>query len=149
MALKIDITDEKGVKASYHKIRGFDYKDGVLTVVLRSYVNEATRDSEKQILDGNIAFHAYNQATEDMKAELDTKSAQLANGDESVRERVIELSNEVNERVFSATQPQWQDPRDRYYTQSDVVLPYVEPLSVASLYTQLASDGKYSGAESI
>lgn len=156
MALKKDITDIKGVKVRYHKLASFELKDGALVVKVRGYVNQATRDSERDARTGNELYFAYNQETEAMQADLDEKSAALASmpDDESperaaLKAEVVELTDKYNDRITNGTRPEWQNPVDRYYNETEVQLPFIEPLTFESMYKLLAAEDAYLGAESI
>lgn len=152
MALKIDITDEKGVKTRYHKIKSFEYKDGYLKVTITSYVNQTTRDAERSAIEENKQAEIYDNNVEQLRAELDHLSAQLSpngEGDADVITRVKELSQQVNDLVSNPDRPTYQPPTDKYYSEQEVNLPYFEPLTLDGIYQVLASEGRYGGAESI
>ena len=152
MALKIDITDEKGVKTRYHKIKKFEYKDGVLLVKMSSYVNQATRDAEKEAVEINRQALQYDRTTDELRDELDQLGSQITpngEGDEDIINRVKELSNEVNERVTNPNRPQYVDLVDKAYGETDVELPYFEPLTFDGIYAKLSTGGRYTGAESV
>lgn len=152
MALKLDITDEKGVKVRYHAIRSFKYTpEKTLEVSLYSYVNQATRDTEKNIVEQNAAAVAYDNNLNQLRAEL-TKASDEIIADENnadARDRAIKLTDQVNELTLSPDRPYVTEVTDTHYTEDVILLPYIEPLTLDSLYTLLASDGKYKGAESI
>ena len=152
MALKIDITDDKGVKTRYHKIKSFEYQGESLNVKLTSYVNQATRDAEKLAKEMNVQAREYDERTDELRAELDSVSKQLTpdgKGEPEVVARAIELSNEVNERVSNPSRPTYQSETDKYYTETAVELEYFEPLSIDAIYTKIAEKSQYSGAEKI
>lgn len=152
MALKIDITDDKGVKTRYHRIKSFRYSPDELIVTLASYVNQSTRDAEKEAIDGNRLAEQYDATTEELRNELDNLSSQLSpngEGDPEVIARIKELSTEVNERVTNTNRPQYSQVVDKSYDTYDVNLPYFEPLTLDGIYAKLAVEGRYTGAESI
>lgn len=152
MALKIDITDEKGVKVRYHKIKSFKYADGNLKITLASYVNQATRDAEKIASDSNVLAEQYDATTDQIRAELDSYSAQLTpngEGDPEVIAKIQELSQQVNDRVANPDRPTYTQVADKYYDTYDTELPYFEPLSLENIYAKLSVEGRYAGAESI
>lgn len=152
MALKIDITDEKGVKTRYHKIKSFTYDGDLLKITLASYVNQGTRDAEKSAVDGNSLARQYDTTTEELRAELDSLSAQLqpsGEGEPDVIAKIQELSQQVNDRVLNPDRPNYATVTDKYYDTYDVDLHYFEPLSLEAIYAKLSLEGRYSGAETI
>lgn len=152
MALKIDITDDKGVKTRYHKIKSFTYEDGKITVKLASYVNQSTRDAEKNAVDGNALASQFDATTEQIRNELDQLSSQLSpngEGDKDVIARIKELSEEVNTRVADPNRPRYTQVVDRFYDEAEVELAYFEPLTLEGIYAKLSTEGRYTGAESI
>lgn len=152
MALKVDITDDKGVKTRYHRIEAFTYRDGKLKVSVRGYVNQTTRDAEKLAVESNQQALQYDMDTEDMRNQLDNLSAQLqpnGEGDPEVIAQIQELSAQVNERVSNQARPLYSQVVDKYYDESEVELDWFEPLTMESLYAALAQTERYLGAESI
>lgn len=149
MALKKDITDSKGVKARYHRIRSFNYEDGKLTIVLVSYVNQTTRDAEKTTLDGNVLATNYDADTEQLRKQLQPLIDAVQSGDEDKRDELKELSNQINEREFSQDRPTHSPVVDTAYSIDEVVLDYFEPLSLEGIYTKLTEGERYAGAETI
>ena len=152
MALKIDITDGKGVKTRYHKIKSFTYEDGVVTVTMTSYVNQTTRDAEKKAKESAAAAEKYDQDTEALRRELDQLSAQLqpnGEGDPEVAARIKELSGQVNERVSNPNRPQYLPPVENEYDEQEVKLAWFEPMTMDALYQALTTLERYAGAEAI
>lgn len=155
MALKKPITDIKGVKTRYHKVAGFEYKDGKLVVKVRHYVNQVTRDAEKNAIENNKAFYEYVQNTQEVQNQLDQKSAQLALMTDDTDERkaleteVIALTEAYNRRVVGEDRPELQDATDRYYSEDEQEVAFTDPLSLESLYGLLTQTDKYKDAESV
>lgn len=151
MALKLDITDAKGVKTRYHKIKSFEVREGKVIVTMSSYVNQTMRDYEKNANENNVAYETYRQETEALQNEVDTKSNQLASDQENeeLRNEVVELSNQLNERLMNPDKPVWVTPEDKYYADEKVELDFFEPITFESIYTKLLEDGKYVGSESV
>lgn len=152
MALKIDITDEKGVKTRYHKIKTFTFNGTNLTVQLSSYVNQAVRDAEKQAVDNNKLAEQYDNDTNDLRAELDRLSAQIQSTDDpdpAVVDRAKELSDTLASRATAQDRPVYATVTDRHYSEITVEVDYFEPLTIDGIYAKLATEGRYAGAESI
>lgn len=150
MALKLDITDEKGVKTRYHAVKSYQLKDSQLEVTVKSWVNLETRDAERLGEANNADAKAYDAETETLRQELDALSAQLANGDDSVQDRVVELSNQVNERTLNNERPTYLKVVDRHYTENTTVMDYFEPITLEAIYNRLTAEGaKFYGAETV
>lgn len=152
MALQIDITDIKGVKTRYHRVRSITLAGDTIEIKMRGYVNQATRDAEKNALKNNEASDAYDRETEQIRQQLDALSAQLqpnGEGDPAVIEQIKELSQQVNDRTSNTARPQWTPVVDRYYDETDITLPVFEPLTLDGIYQRLAAAGKYAGASNI
>lgn len=153
MALKIEITDEKGVKTRYHKIRGFIYNGDVLTVRLISYVNQTIRDAEKDKTENNAQAIAYDKNLDAKRRELDELSKQVSpsgEGEDDVIARIKELSAEVNDLASNPNRPQYQSLFNNFYDEVELDIAYFEPLSLEAIYKKLAQEtNRYKGAESI
>jgi hypothetical protein len=152
MALQVDITDEKGVKTRYHKIRSILFDTDNIVVTMRSYVNQATRDAEKKAVEGNALATKYDNEINDLRAQLDELSAQLqpnGEGDPAVIEQIKELSQQLNDKVSAPDRPQYYQIIDKYYNESTIELPIIDPVTLDALYVKLASVGQYNGAVSV
>lgn len=151
MALKLDITDSKGVKTRYHKVKSFEVKDGKVIVTVSGYVNQAMRDYEKNATENNDTVEAYRQETERLQELVDAKSAELANNQDNqeLHDEVVRLSNDLNARHLNPDKPVFMTPEDKYYTTEQVEINYFEPLSYEGIYGKLLELPKYSGAEKI
>ena len=149
MALKIRIRDNKGVIVRYHKIKSFEVKDGKIEVTLWGYVNQAMRDSEKNAIENNAVLDSYKQETEELRSRVDSLSAELAGGNEDVKDEVVELSNQLNDRQLDPNRPQFQTIEDKHYNEDKTTIDLFEPLTFESIYEKLLADGKYVGAESV
>lgn len=152
MALKLDITDDKGVKTRYHKIKSLEYDGEELKIRLVSYVNQAVRDAEKLAKETTKQAFEYDKRTEEIRKELDTLSSQLTpdgKGEPEVVARAVELSNEVNERVTNPDRPQYQEATEKSYNETEIKMEYFEPLTLEAIYDKLATGDKYANAEKI
>lgn len=152
MALKLDITDEKGVKTRYHKIKSFEYDGKELTVKLTSYVNQAVRDAEKNEKETFENAVEYDKRTDELRKELDTLSKQLTpegKGEPEIVAKAVELSNEVNERVTNPDRPQYLELKDKSYNETEIKMEYFEPLTLEAIYDKLSTGDKYANAEKI
>lgn len=152
MALKIELTDEKGVKVRYLKIHEYKGNSEKITVTLRSYVNQATRDAESQAVEQNRLASEYDANLDKLRSELDSLSSQLqpnGEGDEEVRARIAELTKEVNSLTLDADRPSYVEEQDRYYSEQEVELDYFEPISLSALYKAISELPEYAGAEQV
>lgn len=146
MALALDITDNKGVKTRYHAIRSFEYKDGRLSVKLYSYVNQATRDSEKIASSQNAQAQAYEDNLQALRSELDSL---IGKTDEESVARVSELSEQINTLTLDPERPNFVEVVDTHYAEDEVKLDYFEPITTEALYNKISASGRYSGATSV
>lgn len=144
MALKKDITDEKGVKTRYYRIKGIELEGGKIRVKLHSYVNQTTRDSEKNAIEQNAKAQAYQDSLNAIRAELDSL---VGNSDED--DRVRELTDQVNAMESNPDRPAFTTIVDTHYGEDEVVIDNVETLSLEAIYEKLIADGKYAGSESV
>lgn len=138
MALKIDITDEKGVKTRYHKITRVEFDSTSVYVTLIGFVNATLRDAEKANQDIAESYQAYQD-------ELDTLKDQVSTTPEGVEKD--ELRTKLADKLASA--PARPELVKLNYNERSVTLPYFEPLSISSVYGKLAETGEYAGAENI
>jgi hypothetical protein len=144
MALKLEVTDNKGVKARYHRVRSLEFGGGKIKVTLFGYVNQATRDSEKNALDGNAKARAYEDNLASLRAELNDII-----GNTEQEERVVELTNQINELELATDKPKFTEVVDTHYSEDEVEIDYLEAMTLEGVYTKLAESGKYGGAERI
>jgi len=152
MALRIDITDDKGVTTQYHKIKSFEYDGKELTVKLASYVTKAMRDAEKAVIDTNNLALQYDENVETLRTELDTLSSQLTpegKGEPEVVARAIELTDEVNTLVLNTERPIYAPETDKYYTETEIKIEYFEPLTLEAIYDKIATDERYATTKKI
>jgi len=149
MALKIDMTDEKGVKTRYHMVRSFTYDKTNIRVSMFSYVNQATRDSEKNIIESNLVAMEYEAELNTVKSQLQELIDKLTAGDETVREEIAILTDRLNTMTLAEDKPVYKEPIDTHYSEVEITMPYLEPLSLEALYIKLTESGIYAGAELI
>lgn len=149
MALKKEITDNRGVKTRYHSIVSFVCNKKVIVLRVYSYVNQVMRDSEKAVDTQNQKALEYDEATDALRAELDSQSAKLVAGDESVRKRIVELTDEVNERTLNPDRPQQANYEAKHYSEMEIVIDYFEPITMEGLYDKLAETTQYGGSEKV
>ena len=144
MALKLDITDSKGVKTRYHRICSVEFNASTIIVKLHSYVNQATRDSEKNAVDQNAKVRAYEDKINALRLEFD---GLIGNEDET--ERTVELSNQINELELDPARPQYSPVVDTHYSEDEVTLPALENFTLDAVYALLTADGRYKDAEAV
>ena len=145
MGLTLDITDARGVKTCYHIIKSFEWEDCKLKIKLFSYVNQDTRNAEKQAIEQNRLVKAWTDELAKMQAELDRLI-----GNEDAVERVAELTDLINQKQLDDNRPQPVEIVERHYSEDEVELEYCgSPITLESLYQKLASEGKYKGAKSM
>ena len=152
MALRIDITDDKGVTTQYHKIKSFEYDGKELTVKLASYVTKAMRDAEKAVIDQNKLALEYDTNIETLRTELDSLSSQLTpegKGEPEVVARAVELTEEVNSLVLTTERPVYQDELEKYCAETEIKIEYFEPLTLEGIYDKIATDERYATAQKI
>lgn len=144
MALKLELTDNKGVKTRYYRIKSMEIEGGKIRVRLFGYVNQATRDAEKVALEKNALADAYDNNLYTLRQEL---NGSLGNEDET--ERIAELSSQINDLEFATDRPTRSELADTHYSEDDVVVDYFEPLTTEGVYQKVAQTDKYAGAESV
>jgi len=144
MALKKDITDSKGVKARYHRIKTIDINVDTLTVRVFSYINQETRDAEKKALDGNAKAFEYDQNIQLLRNEL---TPLIGNPDED--ERVKELSEQINELEYAEDRPVYAEVSDTHYDEATVEIDRPEVFTLDTIYAEVVKLGRYAGSESI
>ena len=155
MALKIDITDGRGVKTRYSAIRSFLYERGKLKVTLYGYVNQATRDAEKQLEQAVIDAEAYDLETQRLADELDVLAPKQHDPTlteqelEALRVEVAELTKQVNDRKLNPDRPRVEQIPDTHYSEHVIEIDYFEPLSLSGIYDRLVETDRYSGAEKV
>lgn len=152
MALKIDITDGKGVKTRYHVIRSFKYEqDNGISIEVYGYVNQATRDAEKKAVLQNENARAYDLNLDSIRQQLDeaSKTYQLDQENIEARDKAVELTENINSLALDPNRPTFVLTPETHYSVETIGIPYFEPITLEGLYSKLATEGKYVGAESI
>ena len=91
MALEKELINGKGVKTTYHRIDSISMVDGI-KVTVKSYTDESYRQQEKE-------REALIKRQEEVKEQLEEEMAKT--GDEYGKEKVIALTEEINEIGFS------------------------------------------------
>lgn len=129
MALKIAITDKKGIVAEYHMIYALKVTDRI-EVTLKSYVNESYRQLEKDILD-NITKKA--ELEQQLSAEL-TKETVDVNLINSIRYEMAELDTEMKD--FAVGTMNYRIPFDKE-----------DNISFTSIYEKLKKEATFEGSE--
>lgn len=97
MAIRKTITDKVGNATTYHRIgdANFDFDKNQVTMIIKSYVNESYRDSEKEELneiDQQITLYNELSAKENLTDEERVQLAQL---------NMQELSAKKHEETFA------------------------------------------------
>ena len=90
MALEKELINGKGVKTTYHRIESISMVDGI-KVTVKSYTDESYRQQEKE-------REALIKRQEEVKEQLEEEMAKT--GDEYGKEKVIALTEEINEIGF-------------------------------------------------
>ena len=108
MAIRKTITDKVGNATTYHRIgdANFDFDKNQVTMIVKSYVNESYRDSEKEELneiDQQIALHNELSAKGVLTGEERAQLAQL-NIQELSAKKYGEMFAKSNIMTFDITQ---------------------------------------------
>ena len=155
MALQKQVIDSKGVTSNYHRISSFKLESSKLYVTVASYVSEAQRTIEKEILDSNQAYEDFQVETNRLQAELDEKSRLLATMPPSsdpvraeLEAEVVMLSEQYNARLANE-QPEQRQPEDKFYTDKTFEFPFdvEQAISLSSLYDRLLNTETFEDAQ--
>lgn len=139
MALKKDITDEKGVKTRYHKIVKLEVFATYIVVYLLGYVNASLRDAEKVDLERAEAYQLHELNLTKIKEAL--ADSTLSSDERS------NLLTELNDAIVNT--PPAPDNLQLHYAETSTIIDYFEPLSIPLVYQKLTESGDYEGAEQV
>lgn len=144
MAIKLDITDDRGVVTNYHTIKSFAYEDGKLSVKLNSYVDESMRDKEKDTKKQNIDAEKYDEKIQKVQKQLDKH---VGVDSDVARKKAVELTKKLNDMTLGDDRPKYSKERDLYCATNDIELEYFEPITLEAIYNKLNEQEIFSGSQ--
>lgn len=148
MALKKQITDEKGIITRYHKIQSFETDRRTIMIQIRSFVTDALRQKELQAEQQNTDADTAAAGIAILQAQISGLMEQ--NTDGSKTDEIKDLTEQLNTQATNQDAPRYVPVNQLHASELEVKLEYFEPISLASLYQALATGtGDLAGATEV
>lgn len=148
MAIKKQITDNKGIITRYHKISGFEASTLGIRIHLLSFVNDSLRQEELAVEAENVEAAKHEEQVKNLQDQITALMEQ--NEDGSKNDEIREISDKVNELALDPEAPKYTESVKLHASEVSVEIPYFEPITIESLYEAITNgDSKLAGGTQV